>query len=103
MRALYEERRSAVVEALRDELHAEALGAHTGMHLVTRLPVRDREVAIEAAKQGLWVMPLSSCYAKTPKTGFVLGYGGVAAKDARVGLMRLRKLCASSVFKTSSR
>src|SRR5204862_1194504 len=79
MRVLYRERRGALVAALASELGGalEVLGEAAGMHLVAALSkgARDRRVAHAAARRGLWVMPLSSCYLEKARHGFVLGYG----------------------------
>src|SRR4029453_10923864 len=65
-RALYRERRRALVDAIRSQLgeQLEVRGDEAGMHLVATLSRTsdDREVAVRAARQGLWAMPLSSCY-----------------------------------------
>ncbi len=66
MRALYAERRSVLAASLHEELgdHLELLGDQAGMHIVAafRTEVDDRLLAETAASQGLWAMPLSSCY-----------------------------------------
>jgi len=94
-RQLYRERRSVLVEALRKELgdSLEVLGEQAGVHLVARLKVRrsDREVVLEAARQGVWTMPLSSCYLGRPTSqGLVLGYGGSNASAIPAAVRRLR-------------
>ena len=64
------------------ELGERARGARgRGRHAPGRDALRgrrdDREVAVRAARQGLWAMPLSSCYVGRPsRRGFVLGFGG---------------------------
>jgi GntR family transcriptional regulator / MocR family aminotransferase len=97
MRAVYRERRGALVEALRAEFGAslDVLGAHAGMHLVMTLSpgLRDRAVAIEAARQGMSLMPLSACYlGRAQRRGFVLGYGSMPAREAGAAVTRLGKL-----------
>src|SRR5260370_22697575 len=63
MRLLYAERRTALVDGLRKEFGSslEILGTEAGMHLVLTLPegIRDQEVAARAARQKLWLWPLS--------------------------------------------
>ena len=69
------------------------LGDEAGMHLVATLSKgpRDRDVSTRAAGQGLWAMPLSSCYlGKASRQGFVLGFGGAGAQEIREGVRRLR-------------
>jgi GntR family transcriptional regulator/MocR family aminotransferase len=95
MRALYRERRAALVDALREELGGalEPVGDEAGMHLVARSAKRidDRAVAARAARMGLWAMPLSSCCVATPgQSGFVLGFGGSRRPEILRGVRRLR-------------
>jgi GntR family transcriptional regulator / MocR family aminotransferase len=98
-KALYRERRSALVAALDNELgdaHT-VLGGQAGLHLVAALTTQrsDREIAARAAAQGLWAMPLSSCYLGAPRrSGFVLGFGGAAVAELGEGTRRLRALLA---------
>ncbi|HET9316041.1 MAG TPA: PLP-dependent aminotransferase family protein, partial [Vicinamibacteria bacterium] len=87
MRLLYAQRRQALVDALARELPAlEVMGDAAGMHLVAALPdrARDREVAVRAAAQGLWTMPLSACYlGPSGRPGLVLGYGAPTEREIR--------------------
>ena len=95
MRALYRERRAALVEAIREQL-ADALrplGDAAGMHLVAVLSkgLDDRAASMRAARMGLWAMPLSSCYLGRPsRRGFVLGFGGASVPEIARGVRRLR-------------
>ena len=98
-RALYRERRRALVDAIRSQLgeQLEVRGDEAGMHLVAMLSGAadegDREVAVRAARQGLWAMPLSSCYVGRPsRRGFVLGFGGTDVREISSGLRKLRAL-----------
>jgi GntR family transcriptional regulator/MocR family aminotransferase len=95
MRALYRERRAALVEAIGKELGGalDVLEGEAGMHLVATLPrgAGDRDLAVRAARQGLWAMPLSSCYfGKAAREGFVLGFGGTDVPQIVDGVRRLR-------------
>lgn len=95
MRALYRERRAALVEAIREELGADLrpLGDEAGMHLVAALSkgLDDRPASVRAARMGLWAMPLSSCYLGRPsRRGFVLGFGGASVPEIARGVRRLR-------------
>jgi GntR family transcriptional regulator / MocR family aminotransferase len=59
----------------------EVIGAEAGMHLVALLPpgVDDVAVSREAARGGISVTPLSTCYLKPPtRGGLILGYGGAS-------------------------
>jgi GntR family transcriptional regulator/MocR family aminotransferase len=95
MRALYRERRAALVDALREELGGalQPVGDEAGMHLVVRSAKRmdDRAAAARAARMGVWAMPLSSCCVASPsRRGFVLGFGGSGRPAILTGVRRLR-------------
>jgi GntR family transcriptional regulator/MocR family aminotransferase len=95
-RALYAERRSALVEALRRELPLlEVVGAEAGFHLTAILAGRPGDLAISerAARDGLWAMPLSACYLGPPsQEGLVLGYGGIGVAQMPGAVRRLRRV-----------
>ena len=95
MRSVYAERRAVLVESIRNQLGTtvEIAGAHAGMHLVTILKgVADRKIAERAARQKLWLMPLSSFYAeKAAAQGFILGYGSTSVEEIPAAV---RRLCA---------
>jgi len=95
MRMLYARRRAALVEAIQAEMAAtlEVIGSDAGMHLVALLPggVDDLAIAKAAAGAGISVIPLSTCYAKTPaRGGLILGYGGVNENQIREGVRKLK-------------
>jgi len=97
MRVLYRERRSALVDSISQELgsRVEVLGGEAGMHLTVTLPgeTRDLEIAERAARQNLWLWPLSPYYAgKTSRSGFVLGFGGTRVEEIPPAVNILRKL-----------
>jgi GntR family transcriptional regulator/MocR family aminotransferase len=97
MRALYRERRSALVDAIAQEFRGalSVLGAEAGIHLVVTLPrgSRDQAVAARAAREGVWAMPLSRCYAGgMSRQGLVLGYGGAGADVIPAAVRRLRRI-----------
>jgi GntR family transcriptional regulator/MocR family aminotransferase len=88
------------VEALRKELGGslEVLGEQAGVHLVARLTARksDREAVLQAARRGVWTMPLSACYLGPPTSqGLVLGYGGSSAAAIPAAVRRLRDVLES--------
>src|SRR5580700_3218650 len=90
MRMLYMDRRSTLVNAIQNELGnlIEVIGTEAGMHLVALLRPGIDDVAVcrKAAKRGISAVPLSSCYAKTPKRGgLILGYGGTDPAQIREG------------------
>jgi GntR family transcriptional regulator / MocR family aminotransferase len=72
----------------------EVLGAEAGMHLVVTLPagLSDQKISARAARDGLWLWPLSSSYAGTQvRQGFILGFGGTKADEMLQQVRRLRK------------
>jgi GntR family transcriptional regulator/MocR family aminotransferase len=100
VRSLYRERRSVLAEALARELGSvvELIGDSAGMHLAVALKrgLRDLPIAEGAARQGLWTMPLSSCYLGKPsRQGLVLGYGGTSVAEIPAAVQRLRRVVAS--------
>jgi GntR family transcriptional regulator/MocR family aminotransferase len=99
MRTLYGARRDALVAALRSQVGGvlQVQGDQAGVHLVATFarPADDRQVAERAARAGLWVMPLSSCYAgRATRRGLVLGYGGAEANEMGDAVRRLERALA---------
>lgn len=97
MRVLYSERRSVLIENVNKELGslAEVLGSEAGMHVTVALPkgTRDVDVAERAARQNLWIWPLSRCYlGKVSRPGFVLGFGGTTLEEIPRAVCKLRSL-----------
>jgi GntR family transcriptional regulator / MocR family aminotransferase len=97
MRHLYAERRNVLCELLMrtcgDSL--AVYGAAAGMHLAAIFPSRRDDVVLaeEAAKQGLWLWPLSKSYiTKSVRTGFILGYGNVSTNAMPRAVGKLRSL-----------
>ncbi len=100
-RQLYAERRNALAAGaaervrLRDRRRQiEILGAEAGMHLVVTLPpgLSDQKISARAAKEGLWLWPLSAAYAgANVRQGFILGFGGTKADEMLHQVRRLRK------------
>jgi GntR family transcriptional regulator / MocR family aminotransferase len=100
MRVLYQERRTALVESLSRELGSsvEVIGSEAGMHLTVTLPngTDDVDIAERAARQNLWVWPLSTTYlGQATRTGFILGFGSTAISDIPHGVQKLRDLLAA--------
>ncbi|MFK2873475.1 MocR-like pyridoxine biosynthesis transcription factor PdxR [Dyella lipolytica] len=94
MRALYLERRTALLEAIQKYLgdRLEVIGTEAGMQLVALLPagVDDVAVSIKAAQKGVSARPLSICYATPPhRGGVILGYAGANVHELREGVRRL--------------
>jgi GntR family transcriptional regulator/MocR family aminotransferase len=99
-RLLLGERRSVLVDAIHREFGSrlEVLGADAGLHLVVTLPKgkSDQEVSARAARENLWVWPLSPCYLdKNPKQGLILGFGSTPTSKIRPAVARLRQVISS--------
>ena len=97
MRLLYRERRSALVESLHEELGVpvDVAGEQAGLHLSITLPprFRDHEIAERAARQKLWLAPLSSSYLERPSPqGFILGFSNISADEMPRAVRRLRDI-----------
>jgi GntR family transcriptional regulator/MocR family aminotransferase len=100
MRLLYDERRTALVDSLRNEFGSSlnVHGSEAGMHLVVTLSkgFRDHEVAARAARQKLWLTPLSPAYlGKARRHGFILGFGSTRATEMPQAVGRFRDALAS--------
>jgi GntR family transcriptional regulator / MocR family aminotransferase len=100
MRVLYSERRSVLVDSIRKELGAmvEVIGDEAGMHLAVALQPgsRDQELAERAARQDLWLWPLSRCYqGNVARPGFILGFGNTTAAETPRAVRKLRNLLAA--------
>ena len=99
-RVMYGERRSVLVDAIHNEFgpRLQVLGAEAGLHLVITLPkgIVDREISERAAREKLWVWPLSPCYInENPRQGLILGFGNTPANKIRPAVSRLRKVISS--------
>jgi GntR family transcriptional regulator/MocR family aminotransferase len=95
MRLVYMERRKALVNAIHREMGdiVEVIGAEAGMHLVGLLPpgIKDKLISDEAARDGISIMPLSTCCLRPPsRGGLILGYGGVNRRQINEGMRKLR-------------
>jgi GntR family transcriptional regulator/MocR family aminotransferase len=100
MRLLYGQRRTALVDGLRKQFGStlEILGAEAGMHLVVILPkgFRDAEIANKAARERLWLWPLSPTYlVETPRQGLILGFGNTPVAEMPHAVGRLGDMLAS--------
>lgn len=100
MRVLYHERRSALVDSIRKELGSlvEVHGSAAGMHLTVTLPApsRDLEIAGRAARQNLWIWPLSPAYlGQVSRPGFILGFGSTPVAEIPPAVRKLRNLLAA--------
>jgi GntR family transcriptional regulator / MocR family aminotransferase len=96
-KVMYRDRRSKLVEALGKQFGSALpiLGAEAGMHLVVMLPKgqRDTELAGKAAREKLWLWPLSPCYSsKNAHQGFILGFGSATEREIPAAVRRLEAL-----------
>jgi GntR family transcriptional regulator/MocR family aminotransferase len=97
MRVLYGDRRSALVDSISEELGpmVEVVGDEAGMHLAVTLRnrIRDVEIAERAARQNLWIWPLSPCYVgKESRQGFILGFGSTTVTEIPNAVRKLSNL-----------
>jgi GntR family transcriptional regulator/MocR family aminotransferase len=97
MRALYAERRNALLEAARD-LPLVIDAPQAGIHCVGWLPagMDDLQVAGKAKEYDLQLTPISSfCIEPLARKGLLLGYGGYNVLELKKGLTRLGALLRS--------
>ena len=98
MRALYAERRSALLEAARD-LPLEIDSPEAGIHCVGWLPdgIDDLILAGKAAKYDLDLTSISN-FTIEPlrRKGLLLGYGGYNVREIKAGVRRLGDLLHST-------
>jgi len=99
MRTLYHGRRNALVESIKKELGStvEVLGSEAGMHLPVVLAngIRDLEISERAARQNLWLWPLSSYYeGRASRSGFILGLGSAGVEEIPSYIRQLGQLLA---------
>ena len=72
------------------ELHGDEAGMHLAVTL--RKGIRDLEIAERAARQNLWIWPLSPSYIGKPRQGFVLGFGSTPSTEIPAAVRKLRNL-----------
>lgn len=94
MRALYDERQTALLKAASRGLRGllDVHPAEGGMHVVGWLPpgVDDRLASQAAAKRGVTAPPLSFYWVDTAsRGGLLLGYTGIGVRDIRTGVRQL--------------
>ena len=100
MRLLYNDRRTALVNNLLDEFGSvvKVQGAEAGMHCLVTLPegFRDTEIAEHAAREKLWLTPLSPAYlGKALRNGFVLGFSSTPAGEMQRAVRHLKNVLTS--------
>jgi GntR family transcriptional regulator / MocR family aminotransferase len=110
MRALYMERRSVMIDTIREETGdlLETWDTEAGMHTIAWLPedLEDTRVAAEAAAAGLNVGPVSD-FALRPlsRGGLLLGYAAFSPAAIRKGVRELAsvlKKCARAPGRSAS-
>ncbi len=93
MRALYHKRRDALLAALREYVPMlQPYNSDAGLHLTAFLPegMDDCRVVEEAARRGISVTALSTCYAgPNPRHGLILGFGGASERRIRTAAKKL--------------
>jgi len=97
MRQLYGERRTVLVKSLHDEFgdELEVHGSEAGMHLAVTLPegLSDLEIAGRAARERLWLWPLSPSYSsENVRQGFILGFGSTLTEQIPRAVRHLRTM-----------
>lgn len=100
MRVVYGERAATLRDCLQQELGdlVDVFGGDAGMHLAVMLKnkVRDLEIAERAARQNLWLWPLSPSYlGDTARSGFILGFGSTEVAEIPRAVRKLRNLLQS--------
>src|SRR5436309_10789848 len=100
MRPIYAERREVLVAELAREFGegAEVIGDEAGLHLALLLPKlrNDQKLAARAAKESLWLSPLSASYVgRSPRHGFILGFGNTNLSQIAPAVGQLKKLLAA--------
>jgi GntR family transcriptional regulator / MocR family aminotransferase len=100
MRPLYRERRSALFESIKSDLGipVDVAGEQAGLHLSLTLPpgLRDRAMSQRAARHGLWLAPLSTCYMEHPAPqGFILGFSNTSTAEIPRAVKKLSKILHS--------
>jgi GntR family transcriptional regulator / MocR family aminotransferase len=100
MRQLYAQRRAALVAGLRKEFGAafEIVGAEAGMYLTVLLAkgFRDLDIAVRAARERLWVVPLSPAYlGQNRRQGLLLGFGNISAEHMPRALRQLKSVVSA--------
>ena len=98
---LYHQRRNALMDALSQQLgrSVEVIGGEAGQHLVVKLArgLSDKNVALRAAEQKLWLWPLSPCYLQNdPPQGFILGFGSTSTRQMPRAVHQLGLLLSNS-------
>jgi GntR family transcriptional regulator/MocR family aminotransferase len=100
MRQLYGEKRTALASSLHAEFghEIEIHGAEAGMHLAITLKdgSKDVEIAARAARERLWMWPVSPSYlGDKPRSGLILGFGSTPLEQIPRNVRLLRKILSA--------
>ncbi len=102
MRAVYMERRKAMIQAIRDEADGllEVAGDDAGLYVLALLPsgVDDLQIATRAHRMNLLVGTLSRCYAGVPaRGGLTLDYANIEMRNIPLMVRALRSIISAGV------
>jgi GntR family transcriptional regulator/MocR family aminotransferase len=96
MRLLYRDRRSALLDSLKNDLGiaVDVTGEQAGLHLSMTLPrgYRDHEIAERALRQKLWLAPLSASYQEQPQQGLILGFSNTSTEEIPRAVRKLKDI-----------
>jgi GntR family transcriptional regulator/MocR family aminotransferase len=97
MRLLYRDRRSALLDSLKNDLGiaVDVTGEQAGLHLSVTLPrgFRDHQIAERALQQRLWLAPLSASYQQQPaQQGLILGFSNTSSEEIPRAVKKLRDI-----------
>ncbi|MEO6339701.1 MAG: PLP-dependent aminotransferase family protein [Caulobacteraceae bacterium] len=103
MRILYAQRRLTLIAALKEEasdLFDIVVAPDAGTHLVVQLhrPIDDVAAAKRCLEKGIFVHPLSNCYANTQnrRFGFMLGFASTPDEKIRPAVRTLAEVIRAS-------
>jgi GntR family transcriptional regulator/MocR family aminotransferase len=101
MQRVYGRRRQALLDTVRRDLSRwlEPIPSAAGLHVAARLksPLRDREIAAAALRQGVGVRALSAfSVRRSSVSGLAFGYGTIKEFDIARGLAALRRVLSST-------
>jgi GntR family transcriptional regulator / MocR family aminotransferase len=100
MRVLYGERAKVLLESIGRDLGTavEVFGGDAGMHLAVMLKKagRDLEISERAARQNLYLWPLSPSYlGNVQRNGFILGFGSTAVEEIPRSVRKISSLLST--------
>ena len=107
MRKIYEERRRILVEEIEQQFGSlcRITGAAAGMHLTVLFDdqLNDREIAAKALRDKLLLSALSlSYFERSPRHGFVLGFGNTPVRQIPGAVSLLKRMVSSSTLTRNS-